>query len=199
MFAFTKVVKLLGLFRRHPRDALFLPVSILFGYLHGFIKLYALCTLNMTSWGSRADGDANDEQRLTLAPECSPVLQTPQGPAMLVRYNDVRQKGTAGVWSDHPRREAGGLRRLRPDHVAASRVHAQPPGGAAQARPSSAFLFFSFFLFLPPRLGGGRGEGRGLREVSSSQGLIGPPHPFSGPWCYPNFAPIPLYRDGRRG
>lgn len=47
MFAFTKVVKLIGLFRRQPSDIKYLPVSILFGYLHGLIKLYALVTLNM--------------------------------------------------------------------------------------------------------------------------------------------------------
>ena len=49
MFAFTKVVKLVGLFRRHPRDVIFLPVSIVFGYFHGLIKLYALMTLHMVS------------------------------------------------------------------------------------------------------------------------------------------------------
>jgi hypothetical protein len=47
MFAFTKVVKLMGLFIRNPGDIAYLPVSIIFGYLHGFIKLYALVTLNM--------------------------------------------------------------------------------------------------------------------------------------------------------
>jgi hypothetical protein len=47
MFGFTKWVKLFGLFRRNPRDLIFLPVSIVFGYFHGFIKLYALFTLNM--------------------------------------------------------------------------------------------------------------------------------------------------------
>lgn len=49
MFAFTKVVKLMGLFMRNPSDVMFLPVSILFGYFHGLIKLHALLTLNMVS------------------------------------------------------------------------------------------------------------------------------------------------------
>lgn len=47
VFGFTKVVKLVGLFTRNPSDIMFLPVSILFGYFHGLIKLYALATLNM--------------------------------------------------------------------------------------------------------------------------------------------------------
>lgn len=47
MFGFTKVVKLMGLFLRNPSDIFYLPVSVLFGYFHGLIKLYALVTLNM--------------------------------------------------------------------------------------------------------------------------------------------------------
>ncbi|KAK0391995.1 hypothetical protein NLU13_1493 [Sarocladium strictum] len=68
MFAFTKVVKLVGLFRRNPSDLKYLPISIIFGYFHGLIKLYALFTLNMTSWGSRPDGDDNDSSRLVPLP-----------------------------------------------------------------------------------------------------------------------------------
>jgi glycosyltransferase involved in cell wall biosynthesis len=91
MFGFTKVVKLMGLFIRNPSDVMFLPISVVFGYFHGIIKLYALVTLNMTSWGSRADGDANDESRLAPAPQQSVVLKTPPGESSLIRYN-VRQK-----------------------------------------------------------------------------------------------------------
>ncbi len=47
--AWTKVIKLVGLFRREPADVIFLPVSILFGYFHGLIKLHALFTLRMVS------------------------------------------------------------------------------------------------------------------------------------------------------
>ena len=49
MFGFTKIVKLMGLFIRDPKDLVFLPASIIFGYFHGFIKLYALFTLKMVS------------------------------------------------------------------------------------------------------------------------------------------------------
>lgn len=44
-----------------------------------------------TSWGSRADGDTNDEQRLAPAPQPSIVLKTPPGKGSLIRYN-ARQK-----------------------------------------------------------------------------------------------------------
>lgn len=49
LIIWTKVIKLIGLFAREPLDIIFLPVSILFGYFHGFIKLYALFTLRMVS------------------------------------------------------------------------------------------------------------------------------------------------------
>ncbi|KAI6274996.1 Type 2 glycosyltransferase [Pyricularia oryzae] len=58
--AFSKVVKLVGLFRRHPADVVFLPVSVVFGYFHGLVKIYAGLTLNNTSWGSRTNGNTND-------------------------------------------------------------------------------------------------------------------------------------------
>jgi hypothetical protein len=77
LFAFTKVVKLIGLFRRNPSDIFYLPISILFGYFHGLIKLYALLTLNMTSWGSRPDGDTNDAQRMSPRPRRSDSIATP--------------------------------------------------------------------------------------------------------------------------
>lgn len=49
IFGFTKVVKLMGLFIKNPFDLIFWPVSVVFGYFHGLIKLYALVTLNMVS------------------------------------------------------------------------------------------------------------------------------------------------------
>lgn len=94
MFAFTKVVKLMGLFLRNPSDIKYLPVSIIFGYFHGLIKLYALFTLRMTSWGSRADGDANDNLRLTPRPKRSASMTTPPGRhPQLIRFMGERREG----------------------------------------------------------------------------------------------------------
>lgn len=45
----SKFIKLLGHYIRYPIDFLLLPLSILFGYFHGFIKLYAMFTLNVVS------------------------------------------------------------------------------------------------------------------------------------------------------
>ena len=43
---FTKNVKLLRLYKRDIWDIRFLPVSILFGWFHGGIKLHAALTLD---------------------------------------------------------------------------------------------------------------------------------------------------------
>lgn len=43
----SKFIKLLGHYVRYPADFLLLPVSILFGYFHGIIKVYAGLTLNV--------------------------------------------------------------------------------------------------------------------------------------------------------
>lgn len=45
----SKFIKLLGHYIRYPVDVLLLPVSIVFGYLHGAIKMYAVMTLNVVS------------------------------------------------------------------------------------------------------------------------------------------------------
>ncbi|KAI9818275.1 MAG: hypothetical protein M1826_001419 [Phylliscum demangeonii] len=66
----TKALKVLGHFIRYPVDVLLLPVSILFGYCHGAIKIYAGLTLNvvslasLTTWGSRDGADTDDAYRM---------------------------------------------------------------------------------------------------------------------------------------
>lgn len=42
----SKFSKNLGHYRRYPSDIALLPVSIMFGWFHGLIKLYAMVTLN---------------------------------------------------------------------------------------------------------------------------------------------------------
>ncbi|TKA74504.1 hypothetical protein B0A49_05610 [Cryomyces minteri] len=44
---FTKIVKLIPHLLRHPKDVKFLPASVLFGYVHGFINVYACLTLHV--------------------------------------------------------------------------------------------------------------------------------------------------------
>lgn len=78
---FSKFIKLITHFVRYPVDILLWPVSILFGWFHGAIKVWALLTLNevrklppllqtntdsreQTTWGSRAGADADDKDRM---------------------------------------------------------------------------------------------------------------------------------------
>lgn len=68
---FTKTVKLWPHFYRHPDQMKFIPILIIFGYFHGFIKLYCLLTLHkvseaqrvsvpMLTWLSRHHGAVDD-------------------------------------------------------------------------------------------------------------------------------------------
>ena len=45
----SKFLKLMGHYIRYPVDFLLLPLSIMFGYLHGLIKARAMFTLNVVS------------------------------------------------------------------------------------------------------------------------------------------------------
>ncbi|TKX19290.1 hypothetical protein C1H76_8475 [Elsinoe australis] len=68
IFVFAKSVKLMGHFIRYPADLILLPISILFGYLHGIIKLIGLCTLSETAWGSREGADTDNRFRMIRLP-----------------------------------------------------------------------------------------------------------------------------------
>ncbi|KAI9680947.1 MAG: hypothetical protein M1829_001027 [Trizodia sp. TS-e1964] len=63
----TKFIKVLGHYIRYPADILYLPISILFGWLHGFIKIYAFLTLHVTSWGTRNLTEADESQQPLFA------------------------------------------------------------------------------------------------------------------------------------
>ncbi|CAF9928913.1 MAG: hypothetical protein GOMPHAMPRED_005252 [Gomphillus americanus] len=49
----SKLVKPMPHFLRHPRDLVYFPGYVLFGYYHSLLKLYALFTLRNIAWGSR--------------------------------------------------------------------------------------------------------------------------------------------------
>ena len=46
---FSKLIKLITHFIRYPVDIIFWPVSVLFGWFHGAIKVYAMVTLSEVS------------------------------------------------------------------------------------------------------------------------------------------------------
>jgi len=56
----TRTAKLLPHLWHRPQDVIHVPAFILFGYYFAIMKLYALCTLHETGWGTRAGiGDAS--------------------------------------------------------------------------------------------------------------------------------------------
>ncbi|GAB7339522.1 hypothetical protein MBLNU457_6136t3 [Dothideomycetes sp. NU457] len=67
---FTKLVKLIPHFVRHPADLKFIPVSIVFSYAHGLINIYALLTTYKTVWGGKnLHGGATGEDAPLLSPD----------------------------------------------------------------------------------------------------------------------------------
>ncbi|KAJ5782174.1 hypothetical protein N7457_003948 [Penicillium paradoxum] len=84
MWIFTsKWIKLLGHYLRYPVDVLLLPVSVLFGYFHGAIKMYAVMTLNVTTWGSRDGADDYDAERMKKRTDADRMKQ-PYYPQYLI-------------------------------------------------------------------------------------------------------------------
>jgi len=64
-----RIVKYLEHFVRYPSDLKYVLLIPLFGYFHAsFIKLHAMFTLHVTTWGSRAGADANDSFRMIELP-----------------------------------------------------------------------------------------------------------------------------------
>ncbi|KPI42629.1 uncharacterized protein AB675_9516 [Cyphellophora attinorum] len=83
---FSKFIKLITHFVRYPVDIMLWPVSVLFGWLHGIIKIYALLTLNETTWGSRAGADADNKDRMIRG------NRTPFRPEYQYFYEDNNEK-----------------------------------------------------------------------------------------------------------
>lgn len=68
IFVFAKSIKLMGHWIRYPVDLTLLPISVLFGYIHGLIKLAGLFTLSETAWGSRDGADEDNRYRMIRLP-----------------------------------------------------------------------------------------------------------------------------------
>ena len=67
-----------------------------------------LTLLNQTSWGSRPDGDANDNHRMTPRARRSESITLPPGnhPG-LIRYNDEKRSFTSGSVPNKEEEESG--------------------------------------------------------------------------------------------
>lgn len=61
----SKFSKNLGHYVRYPSDIALLPASIIFGWLHGLIKLYAMVTLDVVS---ALEFCTHDQQIFTHSP-----------------------------------------------------------------------------------------------------------------------------------
>ncbi|KAL5401666.1 hypothetical protein PMIN03_011306 [Paraphaeosphaeria minitans] len=70
---FSKTIKLVPHLLRNPGDVRFVPVSILFGYLHNLIKLYGCITVTETTWGTREGADTDDNIRMLPIPPMASI------------------------------------------------------------------------------------------------------------------------------
>jgi cellulose synthase/poly-beta-1,6-N-acetylglucosamine synthase-like glycosyltransferase len=50
---FTKTVRMIPHFLRHPSDMFHMPLLIVFGYYHSIMNVYAALTLTQTAWGGK--------------------------------------------------------------------------------------------------------------------------------------------------
>lgn len=83
----TRTLKLLPHLWFRPLDIIYVPAYIAFGYYFAIMKLYALCTLNVTAWGTRAgvgepaealsSGQEKDASNMQTQPASSPPAPDP--------------------------------------------------------------------------------------------------------------------------
>jgi cellulose synthase/poly-beta-1,6-N-acetylglucosamine synthase-like glycosyltransferase len=72
---FTKTVRMIPYFLRHPTDMVHIPMLIAFGWFHSLLNIYCLCTLTQTAWGGKdiaALSKTRDESSKT---ETTPLLE----------------------------------------------------------------------------------------------------------------------------
>ena len=62
----SRTFRMLRHFVRSNSDLVYLPIFIAYQYFFACLKLYALVTLNVTSWGTRASVNFSDDTRLQL-------------------------------------------------------------------------------------------------------------------------------------
>lgn len=63
----SRTLRMLIHFRRCPEDILYLPTFIGYQYFFAVLKLYSLCTLHITAWGTRKSVEFNGITRVPVA------------------------------------------------------------------------------------------------------------------------------------
>ena len=122
----VKFLKHLRHFLRYPADVLYLPAIVLFGYVHCFIKLYAMTTLHVvsriiltsnsiwysllmflqqTAWGSREGADSHDSWRMIPLPS---YQETPASTLPSLRPSSLTSavisvNKSSGNWDTEPK------------------------------------------------------------------------------------------------
>lgn len=87
---FTKIMKLIPHFWRHPSDMKFIPLSILFSYVHGFMNVYAAFSMKQTQWGSQDLHRLERFRTLDSDDEEQPLMGTINEPENFIAPSTVR-------------------------------------------------------------------------------------------------------------
>ncbi|KAI9805977.1 MAG: hypothetical protein M1825_000591 [Sarcosagium campestre] len=138
----SKFLKLIGHFIRYPEDVLFFPVSIAFGYLHGFIKAYAFLTLNVISDQHRMHRIRSWARSKAHASGYNPFAADGQRPAILplANPNTKREKTviTKNDTNDADDKDAAPIVDVTHNNVADERPAVLPPPAPPPAHVDAA-------------------------------------------------------------
>lgn len=87
----SRSTRMLVHFRRCPGDIAYLPTFIGYQYYFAVLKLYALCTLNVTAWGTRESVEFKDVARAPVSRDAYRRAETSRSKrvADLVRASDA--------------------------------------------------------------------------------------------------------------
>jgi len=92
---FTKNLKMIPHYVRHPSDTRYIPISIAFSYVHGYYNILALCTLTNTLWGSQQLAELEKPKAETDA-KVMPFLHASNPQAIDQELNPARDVGGVG-------------------------------------------------------------------------------------------------------
>ena len=63
----TRLIKYMPHFVKRPQDVLAIPVWLIFNIYFALMKIYCLCTLHITDWGTRTGADDHDDDAEDMA------------------------------------------------------------------------------------------------------------------------------------
>eukprot|EP00899_Mesostigma_viride_P025550 jgi/Mesvir1/617/Mv02048-RA.1 len=136
----SRSIKCFKYLKNHPTHIIHIPFFILFTYMAAFIKIYALLTLHITDWGTRASSnevkDAKNPEFLEQRDLQGWRFQ-PEGDALASPSNATVDRSRAGSGSSAIDSHPVDIPPYDPDHRSSKYIEDDRPGsrGLVPARP----------------------------------------------------------------